>query len=285
MPLRPITPHAAVEQLIVGEFRQGPDYTNWRPRGTSDWLLIHTLAGSGRIVAGDGQEWNTAPGEIVLYEPHAYQDYGTASGRDGGAWRLRWSHFHPRACWLPWLRWPARARGLHWLRLEPGTLRRRVEAALAEALRWHGRREFPGHVDLAANALERALLWARATGAGGAGWARVDERVRRAVEWLGEEWREPFSLPLLAARCGLSVSRLAHLFKAQVGVSPQQFAERRRLERACQLLRYTGLSVGEIAAEIGFERAFYFSKRFRRHLGHSPSEFRARAGGSRKDRA
>ena len=275
---RPVTPYAPTEQLIVGEFRQGSEYTNWRPQGTADWLLIHTLGGGGRIVAADGQEWLTSPGEIVLYEPRAYQDYSTAPTRDGGAWRLRWSHFHPRTHWLPWLRWPTRARGLRWLRLEPGETRRRIEAALAEALRWHGQREIPCHVDLAANALERALLWAHAAGTGDAGWAHLDERVRRAVEWLGEEWRQPFSLPKLAARCGLSVSRLAHLFKAQVGVSPQQFAERRRLERACQLLRYTGLSVGEIAAETGFESAFYFSKRFRRHLGCSPSELRKTEG-------
>ena len=266
---------------MVGEFRRGPAYTNWRPHGTPDWLLIHTLAGSGRLVAADGREWTTSAGDIVLYEPRAYQDYGTAGGRDGGAWRLRWSHFHPRAHWLPWLRWPERVRGLRGLRLEPGETRRGVERALAEALRWYGRQEIPGHVDLAVNALERALLWAHAAAAHGVAGMRVDERVRRAIGYLGEEWRQPFSLPRLAARCGLSVSRLAHLFKAQVGVPPQQFAERRRLDRACQLLRYTGLSVGEIAAETGFESAFYFSKRFRRHLGHSPTEFRQQAESKR----
>ncbi len=280
---RSVTPHAAVAQLIAGEFRRGADYTNWRPHGTPDWLLIYTVAGRGRIVAADGRHWTTEPGEAVLYEPGAYQDYATAVSvpAEAGVWRLRWTHFQPRPHWLPWLHWPLRASGLRSLRLEGEETRRRVGSALTETVRWQQRREVPGHVEMAVNALERALLWAHAAQAGGDGvnWARIDERVRRAAEWLGEELRRPFSLEQLAARSRMSVSRLAHLFKTQIGVSPQQFAERRRLERACQLLRYTGLTVGEIAAETGYEDPFYFSKRFRRHLGRSPSEFRRAADG------
>ena len=282
MALPPVTPHEPVTRLVAGEFDRGAEYKNFRPHGTSDWLLIYTVAGRGRITAAD-ESWDTAPGEAVLYEPHAHQDYATAApGADGsgrGRWRLRWAHFQPLPHWLPWLHWPRRAPGLRWLRLESGEARVRAAAALAETVRWDRRQVAPGHVDLAVNALERALIWAHAARADGGGWAAMDERVRRAAGWLAEDLRRPFSLARLAAHSGLSVSRLAHLFKAQTGVSPQQFAERRRLERACQLLRHTGLTVAEISEETGFVDAFYFSKRFRRHLGRSPSEFRQAAQG------
>ena len=275
---RLITRYFPVEHLAAGDFRQNAGYDNWRPRGTPDWLLIYTVAGAGRIVAADGAEWETAAGDALLYEPHAYQDYRTAPlpapSRKIAAWRLRWAHFQPRAHWLPFLRWPGRARGLRWLHVEPGEVRRRVEAALAEAARLTAQRELPGHLDLAGNALERALLWAHTLQGGGGAWARLDDRVLRATELLCENFRQPFSLAKLAAECSLSVSRLAHLFKAQTGVTPQSFSERQRMERAGQLLRFTGLSVGEVAAEVGFESAFYFAKRFRRWIGHSPSEHR-----------
>ena len=274
--LRSITPHAPVAQLIAGEVRRGANYTNLRPHGTPDWLLIYTVSGQGKIVAADGRHWLVGPGEAILYEPRAFQDYSTS---DMGNWRLRWAHFHPRPHWLPWLRWPPRADGIRAVRLEGTQARRRVVAALAEAVRWRQRQELPGHIDLAANALECALLWMHADQTDGRAWTRTDARVRRALEWLEEEPRRPFSLARLAAHARMSVSRLTHLFKEQVGVSPQRFAERRRLEHACQLLRYTGLSIGEVAVETGYEDAFYFSKRFRRHLGQSPSEFRRLAEG------
>jgi len=67
---------------------------------------------------------------------------------------------------------------------------------------------------------------------------------------------------------------MAHLFREQIGVPPRQYLEELRLQRAAQLLRSTGLPVGEIAAETGYANAFYFSSRFRKMFGKSPSEYR-----------
>ncbi|RYX86345.1 AraC family transcriptional regulator [bacterium] len=86
--------------------------------------------------------------------------------------------------------------------------------------------------------------------------------------------KRPFELSGVANHCGLSVSRLSHLFKAHMGESPQQFHERQRLQHATQLLRLTGLSVAEVAQEIGYADPFYFSNRFRRAFGKSPLQFR-----------
>ena len=46
------------------------------------------------------------------------------------------------------------------------------------------------------------------------------------------------------------------------------------LEKAKELLQYTDLSVGEIAATVGFTDALYFSRAFHRYASCSPSEFR-----------
>ena len=59
----------------------------------------------------------------------------------------------------------------------------------------------------------------------------------------------------------------------------QQFVERHRMQHACQLLRLTSLTIAEIAAEAGYADAFYFSNRFRRYAGASPTQFRERQGG------
>jgi AraC family transcriptional regulator of arabinose operon len=85
---------------------------------------------------------------------------------------------------------------------------------------------------------------------------------------------EPLSLDRVAQACGLSVSRLAHLFREQIGLPPQQYLEELRLQRAAQLLRSTGLRIGEVAAETGYAGAFYFSSRFRKKFGQSPCQYR-----------
>ena len=72
----------------------------------------------------------------------------------------------------------------------------------------------------------------------------------------------------------LSPSRLAHLFRSQTGQTPQQFVERERITRARQLLLLTSRTVAQIAGEVGYENPFYFTLRFKKHTGFSPTEWR-----------
>jgi AraC family transcriptional regulator of arabinose operon len=115
----------------------------------------------------------------------------------------------------------------------------------------------------------------------------MDPRVRKAIDHLGANLREPFQLAALARHCGSSVSRLSYLFKRETGFSPGQYLERQRMRHACQLLRLTSLGIAEIAAETGYADPFYFSNRFRRLERTSPSGFRRRQQGdaSRKEQA
>jgi AraC family transcriptional regulator of arabinose operon len=266
---RPETPHRPVETIMASEFDQGPGYTNWRPRGSGDWLLIHTREGAGKITLG-GAARILGPGEAVLFAPGAAQDYGTDEA--AGRWRLLWAHFNPRPNWRAWIRWPEAARGTGWLTLPAGEIRAGFEAALGRTVAMlrgarGDAREF------ALNALEEALLWAQRAGEGSA-HLRLDERVRKAMDYLAARPAEPFRLDALAKHCGLSESRLSHLFREQTGETPQVYSEELRLRLAQQLLVHSGLRVNEVAAETGFGDPFYFAKRFRKFAKCSPSQYR-----------
>jgi AraC family transcriptional regulator of arabinose operon len=263
MPPRKET-HQPAEGLHAGEFRSNRAYTNWRPRGTRDWLLIHTVAGAGYMTTATG-EGATRPGDVTLYAPGEMQDYKTDPS--AGHWHLLWIHFLPRPSWQPWLRWSAGTHGVRSLHLEKGATRDHFQSALHRMIQIQ-RRKLPVASDLAFNALEEALLWTRVAA------SREDSRVRRAMDYLVAHLREPFRLEITARHCGLSSSRLAHLFKAETGLSLQQFFEAQRMAQAEQLLRLTSLGVAEIAAETGYDDPFYFSNRFRRHSRKSPSQFR-----------
>ena len=272
MVTRPVTPSPSASELIADEFNQGRSYTNWRPRGSGDWLLIYTVAGSGRSATPAG-DFATQPGECILYAPGDYQDYRTDAA--AGRWHLLWSHFTPRPGWHPWLLWPKNASGVRHLHLPKGEVRDAFAAAMRRTIR-HIRRRLPNALDFAANALEEALLWAHLAAARGE-WMRLDPRVRKAMDYLAANVRQPFHLETLARHCGLSVSRLAHLFKSEAGLSPQRFFEQQRMRQATQLLRVTGLGIAEIAAEVGYDDPFYFTNRFRRHAGKSPTQYRRRS--------
>jgi AraC-like DNA-binding protein len=101
--------------------------------------------------------------------------------------------------------------------------------------------------------------------------------VRAAIEFLGRRLDRPVRLPEVAKASGLSVSRLARLFRAQTGTTIQRFLETQRLRLARQRLALTGEPIGAIAEALGFANPFYFTRRFTRDAGMSPRAFRRRA--------
>ena len=271
------TPHVTADFLAAGEFRCGPAYRTWRAQGTEDWLVIYTVAGAGRIVGRDGGAHRLAEGEAVLYEPGAHHDYSTDP--DPGRWHLLWAHFQPRNTWLPWLRWPQFRPGTGLCRLPENESRKAVRGALSRMVRL-SRRTHRMAEPLAVNALEEALLW-MAEAVGGGEWLGLDPRVRAAIDLLTREVATPFRADAIARACGLSPSRLSHLFKRETGMSLQQAADQARVRQAKHLLAYTDLPIQDVAGACGFESAFYFSRRFRRATGNSPSAFRERMRGGR----
>jgi AraC family transcriptional regulator of arabinose operon len=131
------------------------------------------------------------------------------------------------------------------------------------------------HEAFAMNALEQALLYcARANPLGAHGG--LDSRVIKALEQIGAHLAGPLGVPRLARDCGLSTSRLAHLFQEQVGMPPRDYIEQERLRRARELLETSAQTVSEIAYAVGFSSPSYFSRRFTAIVGSMPREYRRR---------
>jgi hypothetical protein len=71
-----------------------------------------------------------------------------------------------------------------------------------------------------------------------------------------------------------SYDSLRHRFRKIFGISPQSMLIRLRMERAKDLLRNGGLSVKEIAQELGYSRQHDLSRAFHKYTGTSPSEWK-----------
>ena len=83
----------------------------------------------------------------------------------------------------------------------------------------------------------------------------------------------------IARTCGVSRSCLYRAFQAEFRCSPSDYLTRFRIQRACQLLCHSTLSVSAVAVSAGFADPFYFSRAFRREVGCSPSAYRTQKTG------
>jgi len=102
----------------------------------------------------------------------------------------------------------------------------------------------------------------------------VDALVAGAVARLRELPGHPWTVDELARRAGLSRSAFTRRFTRALGTSPLRWLARWRMRLAARRLAETDDSLAEIAAEVGYESEFSFSRAFRRHHGVPPGAFR-----------
>lgn len=112
----------------------------------------------------------------------------------------------------------------------------------------------------------------------GTGWlAGVrDEIVGRALGCLHERPAYAWSLEELARECACSRSVLAERFATLVGDPPMQYLARWRMQLAASQLASSASKVSTVAREVGYDSEAAFSRAFKRLVGESPANWRAR---------
>lgn len=92
-----------------------------------------------------------------------------------------------------------------------------------------------------------------------------------AYDYMRSNYMSHIKIEEIAVQLGVNRQYLSRLFKAQYGVTMQEFLIKTRLEHAAKLLK-RGYSVAESAYMVGYEDVFNFSKMFKKQLGISPSQ-------------
>jgi AraC-like DNA-binding protein len=273
--VRFLTPQPLVEQLAThalsrdlyplafGYYPQAFGHRMQR-RTHETHLLLYCSGGRGELELDSGH-YAIAAGDVLLLPAglaHAYH-----SDRDQ-PWTVFWVHYdgsasddhnrHLNAC-------PVRGVGV-----QPALI---AEFEQLLAIAWTG---FSLPRLLHAAGRLKALLTAIAlhsddTRMRGRTPLDLDALLRLMQARLDRE----LDLEQLAASANLSKFHFARRFRTLTGQSPIHYFIQLKMQRACQLLDTTALSVKQVAAELGYDDPLYFSRQFRRIIGRSPSDYRA----------
>lgn len=98
------------------------------------------------------------------------------------------------------------------------------------------------------------------------------ERLNIVRQYIEQHYAEDITNGELAELIHLSEDRFNHLFKECLGVSPLQYMNEVRLDKAMQLVKCGRCSVTEVAEMVGFADYNYFGRLFRRKFGVTPTQ-------------
>jgi AraC family transcriptional activator of pobA len=106
--------------------------------------------------------------------------------------------------------------------------------------------------------------------------------VARYRQLIEAHFRAHPTVERCAAELGVSAGRLRAACRAVTGAAPGRILQIRLALEAQRAMRYSDMSIGEVAHALGFSDPAYFSRFFARECGAPPRDFRSRtAAGSR----
>lgn len=101
------------------------------------------------------------------------------------------------------------------------------------------------------------------------------KRLSYSLDYLHSSAEGIINLDALAGAACLSKYHFLRLFKLAYGVSPYQYVQQLRLEKARRLLKHSSLPVQDIALLLGFENSQSFSRLFYQREGVYPTQYAA----------
>lgn len=98
--------------------------------------------------------------------------------------------------------------------------------------------------------------------------------IRLAIQNVNESYKNKISLKTVANHLHTNPSYLSMLFKQEMGITFTDYLNQVRINRSCELLTNTSLSLIDVSLQAGFDDQSYFSKVFKKLKGITPKSYR-----------
>jgi AraC-like DNA-binding protein len=240
---------------------------DWKKgRTLSEYQVVYITRGGGVFEARGARRQTVEAGDVFILFPSVWHRY-TPDPKSG--WDEQWVGFNGVLA-ERLLRAPFFRQNKPVLRIGVDeTLRQRFRALVEDVERNPAGTPYSSAGRVIAIL---GLIQERAQSVGAIG--RISGIIREAQNHILRHAAQPIDFDLLGRSQGVSYTTFRRSFKQQTGVSPSQFQNTIRINRARDLLGSTDLSVSEVARQTGFDTVYYFSRVFTKKTGQTPSAYR-----------
>ena len=98
--------------------------------------------------------------------------------------------------------------------------------------------------------------------------------ISAAISYIGANYAEPLRIKDVAENCNMSETNFRRLFVTYMGLAPLEYFNLIRINKACDLIKSTILSMEDIAVKVGYTQMSTFNRNFKRFIGESPYKWK-----------
>lgn len=265
---------AALHITDIGYYPSARHHFRERHEATGQFVLIYCVEGRGWYRIGDTR-YDVADGQFFILpddRPHAY-------GSDNDSpWTIYWIHFKGTLA-------PQYAAGMHTPHLiaPAGDSRIADRTTLFEEIFFtlkagysienlHYALSLFHHYLGSLRYIRQFRLAGASATASEASFAET--ACSSAIKFMKENLERHITLSQLAEFTGYPPNHFSAIFKRTVGHAPISYFNLIKIQAACQMLDSTDMNINQIAAKLGFDDTYYFSRLFNKIMGMPPTAYR-----------
>ena len=229
-----------------------------------EYIIMYCASGQGRLYMA-GKSWLVNPGEVaVVFKdmPHRYESDAETP------WSIFWAHLNGEQV-------------KHYLDLAPITVEYPVKKLREPNKLIHMFTEISAilqmgyslhHLVRSSDHLRQILSYIAFREVSSESVSSFD--MEAAISYMVQNLAGTVSLQMLADHLNLSPSYFSRVFHKATGYAPIDYYIRLKMQKACELLELSNMTVREISEYLGYSTPYYFSRMFKKIIGMSPLHHR-----------
>jgi len=250
----------------IGYYPNASKHHRTRQQGSKEFIFIYCTQGNGFLKIAD-HTYKVGPNQFFIIPKDTKHEYWAD---DNSPWSIYWMHFDGTA-----------AQSIY-ERYSNGTNKNGTTAFDSTRIHLFDQIFKLFKSDYVAPKMEYATILAQGL-LGSFVYADIDDDVstnttndilNQIMEFLNDNLDKSFKSEDISKKFNYSVSYLYTIFKKRTGYSLVHFINLKKIQRACEYLKYTDLSIKEIGYSLGFQDPLYFSRLFKKYMDHSPRAYR-----------
>lgn len=253
----------------AGYYPKAAHHFRERLDGTDEGILFFCLEGKGTIDIYRQHQWSTYPlktGDIFCIPPKTPHRY---YANEMNPWTILWVHFNAELLdQLP-------IGTIDTPTMVEAQKQEMIETALVNLFAMEQRNLTLDNAIFMASLLNHLLITIYYFEDNHEN-KKKNYLLKTTIEFMNHKLHEELTLSELTDKFNISPSYLNAIFKEETGKSPIEFFIKLKMDEACSMLRISKMKITEIASELGYQDAYYFSRLFKKNIGMSPKLYRER---------
>ncbi|MEX2601765.1 MAG: AraC family transcriptional regulator [Balneolaceae bacterium] len=259
----------------IGYYPHAEYHYRKREEGADEFILIYCVEGHGWIDVNSVKN-KIRPNSYFIIPTHTAHNYGAA---EGNPWSIYWVHFTgssaPKLYEKYCLKGPSKEKIPEVIQIPFEERRINYFNGIISLLESGYSTEIIEYVNISLWQLLASFMYHDF-------FSEIRHQnnetniVDSAIKYMQENLNQSISVKELAYYLNYSPPYVHSLFKKETGYSPIHYFNHLKIQKACQYLSFTDMSIKEISFELGFNDPSYFSRLFKKLMELSSTEYRKR---------